>query len=67
MAYSHFEDGVWNLWIRDEKTGVTRRVADEPCNQIQPSWENDSKALLYSTDCGRSLWFTAVSRRKVIP
>lgn len=67
MAYSHYEDGVWNLWIRDEKTGVTRRVADEPCNQIQPSWENDSKALLYSTDCGRSLWFTAVSRRKVIP
>lgn len=67
MAYSHFEDGMWNLWIRDQQTGVTRRIANEPCNQVQPSWENDSKTLLYSTDCGRSLWFTAVSRRRVIP
>jgi Tol biopolymer transport system component len=66
MAYSHFEDGAWNLWIRDQRTGATRRIADEPCNQIQPSWENDSKTLLYSTDCGRSLWFTAISRRRVI-
>lgn len=67
MAYSHFEDGAWNLWIRDQRTGATRRIADEPCNQIQPSWESDSKTLLYSTDCGRSLWFTAVSGRRVIP
>jgi hypothetical protein len=67
MAYSHFEFGAWNLWIRDQRTGVTRRIADEPCNQIQPSWETDSKTLLYSTDCGRSLWLTAVARRRVLP
>lgn len=67
MAYSHFEHGSWNLWIRDQGTGTTRRITDEPCNQIQPSWESDSKTLLYSTDCGRSLWFTAVARRRVIP
>jgi hypothetical protein len=67
MAYSHFAHGAWNLWVRDQRTGATRRIADVPCNQIQPSWENDSKTLLYSTDCGRSLWFTAVSRRRVIP
>jgi hypothetical protein len=67
MAYSHFAHGVWNLWIRDERTGATRRIADMPCNQIQPMWERDSRTLLYSTDCGRSLWFTALSRRKVIP
>jgi hypothetical protein len=67
MAYSRFDHGVWNLWVRDETTGATRRIADVPCNQIQPAWEDDSKTLLYSTDCGRSLWFTAVSRRRVIP
>ena len=67
MAYSRLDHGAWNLWIRNEKTGVTRRIADVPCNQIQPMWEDDSKTLLYSTDCGRSLWFTAISRRKVIP
>jgi Glycosyltransferase family 87/WD40-like Beta Propeller Repeat len=67
MAYSRLNHGVWNLWIRDQRTGATRRIADVPCNQIQPAWEDDSKALLYSTDCGRSLWFTAVARRRVIP
>jgi hypothetical protein len=67
LAYSHFERGVWNLWVRDEKTEATERIGNVPCNQIQPAWENDSKTLLYSTDCGRSLWFTAIARRRVIP
>ena len=67
MAYSHLAHGVWNLWLRNQDTGATRRIADLPCNQIQPNWEADSKTLLYSTDCGRSLWFTAVSRRRVVP
>jgi hypothetical protein len=67
MAYSHLEHGVWNLWIRDQQTGATRRVADVPCNQIESSWEADSKTLIYANDCGRSLWFTAIARRRVIP
>ncbi len=67
LAYSHFERGAWNLWIRDQSTGATRRIGYVPCNEIQPSWESDSKTLLYSTDCGRSLGFTAVARRTVIP
>jgi Tol biopolymer transport system component len=67
MAYSRLDHGMWNLWVRDQATGATRRIADVPCNQIQPSWESDSRTLLYDTDCGRSVWFTAVARRRVIP
>jgi WD40-like Beta Propeller Repeat len=67
MVYSRLDHGMWNLWLRNQGTGVSRRVADVPCNQIQPSWEGDSRTLLYDTDCGRSVWFTAVARRKVIP
>ena len=67
LAYSRFDRGVWNLWLRSQQTGETRRIANIPCNQIQPSWENDSKTLLYGTDCGRSLWFTTVARRRVVP
>jgi hypothetical protein len=67
LAYSHMEQGVWNLWLMDRDTGATRRIADVPCNQVQPSWESDSKTLLYGTDCGRSVWFTAVARRQVVP
>jgi len=66
LAYSHFERGAWNLWIRNQKTGETERIGNVPCNEIEPGWESDSKTLLYSTDCGRSLWFTAVARRQVI-
>jgi hypothetical protein len=54
-------------WNEKKEMGYTRRVADLPCNQIQPAWEADSNTLLYSTDCGRSLWFTAVARRRVVP
>jgi hypothetical protein len=67
LAYSRLENGVWNLWLRDQRTGTTRRIADVPCNQMQPAWQDDSKTLLYGTDCARSLWFTAVARRRVIP
>lgn len=67
LAYSRLDHGVWKLWVRNEQTGGERRIANVPCNQIQPSWEEDSKTLLYGTDCGRSLWFTAVARRRVIP
>jgi hypothetical protein len=67
MAYSHMEHGVWNLWILDRQTGEARRVAEVPCNQIESSWGADSKTLVYANDCGRSLWFTAIARRRVIP
>jgi hypothetical protein len=67
LAYSRLDHDGWNLWIRDQRTGATRRLDDVPCNQIDAAWEDDSKTLLYSTDCGRSLWFTAIARRKVIP
>jgi Glycosyltransferase family 87/WD40-like Beta Propeller Repeat len=67
LAYSHLDHGVWNLWLRDETSGRAHRISDIPCNEIQPSWESDSKTLLYGSDCGRSIWFTAIARRKVLP
>jgi len=67
LAFSHMEGGVWNLWIRNQRTGALQRIGDVPCNEIQPSWLKDSKTVLYSTDCGRNLWFTAIAERQVIP
>lgn len=67
LTYSRFNGGVWNLWLRNEQTGATQRLAQLPCNQVEPSWESDAKTLVYATDCGRSLWFTAIARRRVLP
>jgi hypothetical protein len=67
LAYSGFIRGNWNLYLRDFDNGSTKRLTDMPCNQIELSWEADSKTLLYATDCGRALWFTAIARRRVVP
>jgi Tol biopolymer transport system component len=67
LAYSHMEKGVWNLWLMDLVSGAERRIGNVPCNEVQPSWESDSEVVLYGTDCGRSVWFTAVARRRVVP
>jgi hypothetical protein len=67
LAYSVFNSGAWNLWLLNPATGIRRRITDAACNQIEPSWEPDSRTLLYASDCGRALWFTAICRRRVIP
>jgi hypothetical protein len=67
MANSHLVLRRLEFVLRDQRNSATRRIADIPCNQCKPAWEDDSKTLLYGADCGRSLWFTAISRRRVIP
>ena len=67
LAYSRLQGGVWNLWLRDLRTQATQRLTTHDCNDITPSWETDSKTLLYASDCGRALWFTALYRRQVVP
>lgn len=67
IDYSGMQSGVWNLYLLDLRTGLSRRLSTVACNQIQPAWEPDSKTLLYASDCGRALWFTAICRRQVGP
>jgi hypothetical protein len=67
LAYSRFQSGVWNLWLLDLLTNQSRRLTDAPCNQVEPAWEADSKTILYASDCGRALGFTALCRRTFLP
>ncbi len=67
LAFSQFAEGNWNLRLLDMRTARATRISQVPCNQLEPSWEPDSKTLLYASDCGRALWFTALARRSVIP
>jgi hypothetical protein len=66
LAYSGFQSGNWNLYLREMTTQSVRRISDVACNQINPSWEADSKTLLYASDCGRALWFTAICKRRIL-
>ncbi len=67
LAYSRLSNGNWNLTLLDLHTGAIRPIADAPCNTTEPAWEPDSRTILYASDCGRALWFSAISRRRIIP
>jgi hypothetical protein len=67
LAYGRQDRGVWNLWVIDLETDKTRRITNEECNDIAPTWEADSQTLVFASDCGRALWFTALQRHRVIP
>ena len=67
LAYAQMQGGSWNLWLRDWTSGETRRLTDADCNTTEPAWAPDSKTLVYASDCGRSLAFSALSRRRVVP
>jgi hypothetical protein len=68
MAFSRFESGAWNLYLLDlVYPSTAKRLTDAACNQVEPAWEPDSKTLLYASDCGRALGFTAICRRRFLP
>ena len=67
LAYSQLDGGNWNLWLHNQDTGATHRFTHVACNNIEPAWAEDSQTLIYASDCGRALWFTALSRRRIFP
>lgn len=67
LAYSVLQGGNWNLWLRDLTSGQRQQLTHAECNNKEPAWEADSKTLVYASDCGRALWFSAICRRRVAP
>jgi Glycosyltransferase family 87/WD40-like Beta Propeller Repeat len=67
LAYSQLQAGNWNLWLRNLNSGQTSRLTQAACNDTEPAWTDDSKTLVYSSDCGRGLWLSALCRRRVVP
>jgi hypothetical protein len=65
LAFSELQGGNWHLWLRDLHNGRTSRLTQADCNNMEPTWASDSKTLIYASDCGRALWFTALCRRRI--
>jgi Tol biopolymer transport system component len=65
LAHSRLSHGYWNLWLTDLYSGSSRRITDEPCNDISPAWSADGRELIFASDCGRALWFTALRHQSV--
>jgi hypothetical protein len=66
FAYSKQQNGNWHLWLRDLHSGQTSRLTQADCNNVEPTWASDSKTLVYGSDCGRALRFTALCRRHIV-
>ena len=66
IAFSRCEDGTWHLYVTDLTSSSSRRLTSGDCNSISPTWEVDSKSLIYASDCGRGLEMTALVRTTVI-
>jgi hypothetical protein len=61
LAFSRRESGSWHLFVRDLSTGTERRLTTGACNANSAAWE-DSRTLLYATDCGRGYGLGAIAR-----
>jgi len=66
LAYSQLQRGTWNLWLRNLTNGETKRLTNAECNDTEPVWTEDSRTLVYASDCGRGLWLSALCRRRVV-
>jgi hypothetical protein len=67
LAYSALQHGVWHLTLRDLHSGLDRQLGVSDCNEFSPVWEQDSRTLIYGSDCARGLWQNALYRRTVVP
>jgi len=65
LAFSRLQSGNWHLWLRDLHNGHTSMLTPADCNNVEPIWTSDAKTLIYASDCGRALWFTALCRRRI--
>ena len=54
-----------HLGLRVLHNGQKSRLTHSDCNNVEPTLASDSKTLIYASDCGRALWFTALCLRRI--
>ncbi|HEV2491868.1 MAG TPA: glycosyltransferase 87 family protein [Terriglobia bacterium] len=73
LASAREEKGNWQLQVvkfsraGEIATGDEHRLTNADCNSISPAWLQDSKTLVYATDCGRGLGLTALAKIRAVP
>jgi hypothetical protein len=65
LALTAAETGARQVWILDLVSGARRRLTEGVCNNESPAWEADSRAIVFTSDCGRGLGLPALYRVKL--
>ncbi|HEX5412936.1 MAG TPA: glycosyltransferase 87 family protein [Terriglobia bacterium] len=62
LAYSREVGGAWHLAVVNLATGRAIQLTRGSCNSTNPAWTEDSRSIIYATDCGRGLGLSALAQ-----
>jgi hypothetical protein len=65
IAFVSHQGGPRQIWIRERGSSMARRVTGGNCNSWAPTWELDSSALLFASDCGRAYGLPTLYRARL--
>jgi hypothetical protein len=65
MAFTSDESGFQHLRLRNLASGRQIRIAGGNCDSSWPTWELDSRSLVFASDCGRAVGLPALYRIEV--
>ena len=66
LAFVGAETGARQVWILDLISGARSRLTEGVCNNESPAWEADSRAVVFTSDCGRGLGLPALYRVRLM-
>jgi hypothetical protein len=67
IAFTCEQQGSSQIHLTDLEGNQELQLSHGDCNSISPAWTDDSKRLIYATDCGRGLGLTALAEVTVFP
>jgi Glycosyltransferase family 87/WD40-like Beta Propeller Repeat len=65
VAFTSDKTGTEQVWRQNVQTGGQQVLTGGKCNSSSPAWELDSKAIIFTSDCGRALGLPALYRAPV--
>ena len=64
VAFTLATGGNQQVWLRHSGS-TAMRITGGNCNSSSPVWELDSKAVIFESDCGRGIGWTALYRAQL--
>jgi streptogramin lyase len=65
IAYTLEANGSQQIFIKNIATGQVKRLTGGNCNNSEPAWQLDGKAIVFASDCGRLVGLSALYRVEV--
>jgi Tol biopolymer transport system component len=65
VAFEVKKPGAQEIWLRSSANDESRLLGGGKCINASPTWELDSKAVLFTSDCQRGMGLPALYRAPV--